>query len=105
MSARAAGTIGGGRPAPSRMGEPVVIRVRGRFEPQTIVTPVGEPLLLELRRETSSVCAERFLFAAFDIDLPLPLGEPVTVELLPTQPGAFPFGCGFGTLRGRLIVR
>ena len=107
MSAPAADTIGGGgrRPAPSRVGEPVVVRVRGRFEPETIVAPLGEPLLLELRRETSSVCADRFLFAAFGIDLPLPLGEPVTVDLHPRKPGEYPFGCRFGTLRGRLIVR
>ena len=105
MTAPLAGTDGVGRPDTSERDAPLLVRVRGRFEPQTIVAPAGEPLRLELRRENASVCTERFLFAAFGVDLLLPLGQPVTIELPPLRPGAYPFGCGFGTLRGRLIVR
>lgn len=105
MSAPAPETIAGEPRTEIGSGGPLLLRVRGRFEPQTIVVAAGEPLLLELRRETASVCAERFLFAACGIDLPLPLGRPVLVELPPLRPGEYPFGCGFGTLRGRLIAR
>lgn len=103
MSAAAADT--GVRQVARETGEALLVRVRSRLEPQTIVAPAGESLRLELRRETASVCAERFLLAAFGIDLLLPLSQPVTIELPPLRPGEYPFGCGFGTLRGRLIVR
>lgn len=87
------------------MSEPVLIRVRSRFEPRSIVAAAGEPLQLDLRRESACVCADRFVFAAFGIDVALPLGEPVRLELPPLDPGEYPFGCRFGTLRGTLIVR
>lgn len=85
--------------------KPVTIRVRGRFEPQTIVACSGEPLLLDVCRESGCVCSDRFVFAAFGIDLPLPVGRPVRIELPPLGAGAYSFGCRFGTLRGTLIVR
>ena len=31
-------------------------------------------------------------------------GQPTTVELVPKEPGEYPFSCGMGMLRGRLIV-
>lgn len=51
------------------------------------------------------LCAERLVFPAFGVDMPLPVGRVVRVQLLPTRPGEYPFGCGFRVLRGRLIVR
>ena len=90
---------------PSRLGEPLVVRVRVGFEPRVIVIAAGEPLLLELRRESAAVCGERFVFPAFGIDLPLPLGQPVRIELPPVAAGEYAFGCGFGMKRGRLIAR
>lgn len=84
----------------------VLLRVRdGRFEPRTIVVAAGAPLRLEALREDASVCADRLLFPAFGIDAPLPLGQPLAFELPPPPPGEYPFSCGYGALRGRLIAR
>jgi plastocyanin domain-containing protein len=77
----------------------------GRFEPQTIVAAAGEPLRLEVVREDASVCADRLLFPAFGIDAPLPLGRTISLELPAAAPGEYPFGCGYSTRRGRLIVQ
>lgn len=74
---------------PSRVGEPLLVRVRVGFEPRVIVVSAGEPLLLELRRETASVCAERFVFPAFGVAQSLPLGRPVRIELPSVPAGEY----------------
>lgn len=89
----------------SRIAAPLLMCIRGGFEPRVIVIAAGESLLLELRRETPSVCAERFVFPAFGIDLPLPFGRPVRIELPAVPAGEYAFGCGFGSKRGMLVAR
>jgi hypothetical protein len=47
---------------------------------------------------------DKVVFADFQKSAELPTGQTVAVELLPTQPGEFGFGCPMGMFRGRLIV-
>lgn len=82
----------------------VRIRVRGGYEPSTVVAPAGEPLRLIFRRDDSLACTEEVVFPHFGRSATLPAGEDVTVELLPQEPGEYPFTCGWGMLRGRLVV-
>ena len=89
-----------------RAGEPreVRIRVRGGYEPDTVVARAGQPLRLTFRREDRLACTEEVVFPHFGRSATLPAGEDVAVDLLPDEPGEYAFTCGWGMLRGRLVV-
>ena len=81
-----------------------MILVKGGYTPDTIVAVAGKPLRLIFQREEASPCSEMVVFEAFGKNAKLPEGEPTAVELLPKEPGAYPFSCQMGMLRGTLIV-
>ncbi|HLF68100.1 MAG TPA: cupredoxin domain-containing protein [Gaiellaceae bacterium] len=83
----------------------VRIRVRGGYEPSTVVARAGERLRLTFRREDRLACTEEVVFPHFGRSATLPAGEEVTVELLLEEPGEYAFTCGWGMLCGRLVVR
>ena len=80
------------------------VLVKGGYTPDTIVVERGKPVRLVFRREESSPCSELVVFDDFGKSATLPEGEPVAVELMPTEPGRFPFTCQMGMLRGTLVV-
>ena len=82
----------------------VRIRVRGGYSPDTIRAEAGIPLRLVFIREETASCSEQVVFPAFGKSAMLPTGTPVTVELLPDEPGEYEFTCAMGILHGRLIV-
>ena len=81
-----------------------MILVKGGYTPDTIVVRHGRPVRLNFRREETASCSDRVIFADFNKSANLPTGETVTIELLPKQPGEFPFACPMGMFRGRLVV-
>ena len=81
-----------------------MILVKGGYTPDTIVVERGTPVRLTFRREESSPCSEQVVFDAFGKHAELPEGEQVAVELMPAEPGEFPFTCQMGMLRGTLVV-
>lgn len=81
-----------------------LIVVRGGYTPDTIVVERGRPVRLVFRREESAACSERVLLPAFAKSALLPQGQEVAMDILPTEPGEFPFTCPMGMLKGRLIV-
>lgn len=81
-----------------------LIVVKGGYTPDTIVVERGRPVRLVFRREESALCSERVVLPAFGKSVVLPQGEEVTVELLPSASGEFPFSCQMGMLRGRIVV-
>jgi len=82
----------------------VHIRVKGGFEPDTIVHRVGEPLQLVFRREETASCSERVVFPELGRSATLPPFQDVSLELWPRSPGEYTFTCQLGVLRGRLVV-
>ena len=83
----------------------VTVHVRRGYHPDTIVARVGRPLRITFRREKSSPCSERVIFADFDLAAVLPRGEDVTVELRPDEAGEYGFTCsGRHCCVGRLTV-
>ena len=96
MGVRAAEVSGGYQEA--------MILVKGGYTPDTIVVRHGRPVRLNFRREETASCSDRVIFADFNKSANLPTGETVTIELLPKQPGEFPFACPMGMFRGRLVV-
>ena len=89
-----------------RAGEAREVRVRvcAGYEPDTVAARAGQPLRLIFRREDQLVCTEEVVFPFFGRSATLPAGEDVPVELLPTEPGVYAFTCGWGMLRGLLVV-
>ena len=81
-----------------------MILVKGGYTPDTIVVRRGKPVRLNFRREETASCSDKVIFADFQKSADLPTGETVAVELLPKEPGEFPFSCPMGMFRGRLIV-
>ena len=78
--------------------------LKGGYTPDTIVVRHGKPVRLNFRREETASCSDKVIFADFNKSADLPTGETVAVELLPKEPGEFPFACPMGMFRGRLVV-
>ncbi|MHB1243587.1 MAG: cupredoxin domain-containing protein [Gaiellaceae bacterium] len=93
---RAAFTSGGYQEA--------TILVQGGYTPDTVVVESGTPLRLVFRREETSPCSETVVFDDFGKSANLPQGQPVAVELMPSEPGRYRFTCGMGMLQGTLVV-
>ncbi len=81
-----------------------LVLVKGGYTPDTIVALAGKPLRLIFQREEASPCSETVVFDAFGKSARLPEGQPTVVELMPKEPGAYPFTCQMGMLRGTLVV-
>ena len=80
------------------------VLVKGGYNPPVIRVEHGRPVRLTFRREETNPCSEQVVFDAFSKHAGLPEGQLVTVELMPDQPGEYPFTCGMGMLRGTLVV-
>lgn len=97
---------GGSRAEVSTSGyQEAKILVKGGYTPDTIFVQTGRPVRLEFLREDKSACAEMVVFPDFQKSVTLPIGEKVTVELLPNRAGSYPFSCQMGMYRGKLVVK
>ena len=81
-----------------------MVLVKGGYTPDVIVVERGKPVRLVFRREETSPCSEMVVFDAFEKSARLPEGKPVTIELMPAEPGEYAFTCQMGMLRGTLVV-
>jgi len=81
-----------------------MILVKGCYSPHTIGGRHGRPVRLNFRREETASGSDKVIFADFNKSAELPTGETVAVELLPKEPGEYPFACPMGMFRGRLVV-
>lgn len=81
-----------------------MILVKGGYTPDTVVALAGKPLHLIFQREEASPCSEMVIFDTLGKSAQLPEGVPTTLELMPKEPGEYPFSCQMGMLRGRLII-
>lgn len=81
-----------------------MILVKGGYTPDTVVVERGKPVRLVFRREETSPCSEQVVFDDFEKTARLPEGEPIAIELMPTEPGEYAFTCQMGMLRGKLVV-
>ncbi len=95
-----------GRAAPVAAGAPqtVTIVVEGGYSPATIALTAGQPARLQFVRQEDSDCSAELLIPDFRIRRELPAFQTTTVELPASAPGTYPFSCGMGMLKGRLIV-
>jgi plastocyanin domain-containing protein len=82
----------------------VSITVQGGYAPSRIRVQAGRPVRLHFHRTDPSGCVAQVIFPDFQRSLDLPLGATISIELLPDQPGIYPFHCGMNMVRGSLEV-
>ncbi len=81
-----------------------LITVKGGYTPDVIVVEAGKPVRLNFRREETAACSEQVLFPDFKKQATLPPHKTVSIEFTPEKPGEYPFQCGMGMLRGKVIA-
>lgn len=82
----------------------VTVVVQGGYAPAAVQVRRGVPVRITFDRQETSGCSEEVVFPAFGIRRFLPAFERTVVELTPDRTGTFPFTCGMGMLKGRLVV-
>lgn len=74
------------------------------FEPSPISVKKGEPLVLKVTRVTDKTCATEILIDGTDINVPLPLNQPVEVRYTPSKSGQIRYGCAMGMMISGVLV-
>lgn len=92
------------RPAKGGVQE-VRVTVRGGFDPDAILVEAGRPVRLLFYRDETAECSSRVVLDDFGINEPLPPFETTAVQFTPTSPGDYPFTCGLGVMKGRVVAQ
>jgi plastocyanin domain-containing protein len=82
----------------------VEVRVKGAYDPDTVVVEAGRPVRLEFYRDETNACSEVLVFEPFGIHRELPAFQTTAVEFTPREPGEYEFTCGMNMMRGRVVV-
>lgn len=82
----------------------VVITVLGGYDPESVILLQGIPARLRFQRDEKAECSEELVIPGFNIRRTLPPFETTTLDLQPDDPGVFPFHCGTGIMKGRIVV-
>lgn len=80
------------------------IRVKGAYDPDTVVVEAGRPVRLEFYREETNACSEVLVLPSFGVHRELPAFETTSIEFTPEAPGEYEFTCGMNMMRGRVVV-
>jgi P-type Cu+ transporter len=100
--ARQATGAAGAEPAVQRVD--IEVTARG-FVPDEVELVAGVPADLVFTRTTASGCTSHVQIPALGVDRTvLPQSEPVTIRVLPEEPGSYEFQCGMNMLRGTIRV-
>ena len=82
----------------------VLITEQG-FSRNSITLRRGVPTRITFLRQTDNTCATEVLIAAYGVNRPLPLNQPVVVVFTPKNSGQFAFTCGMKMMSGKLVVQ
>jgi len=75
------------------------------FTPATVQARQGEAVTLAFTRVTDATCANEIVVPSHNIEVKLPLHEPVEITLVPETSGEIMFGCGMDMmLHGKIVV-
>ena len=75
------------------------------FEPAEVKVPANQPVTLVITRKTDQTCATEVEFASLGKTYALPLHQPVSIHLPPSEKGVLSYQCGMHMLSGRVVVR
>lgn len=74
------------------------------YEPGSVPLKANEPVTLVFTRVEATECGSEIAIPSLRVRKPLPLNEPVAIEVKPAQPGNVEFTCGMNMMRGALVV-
>ncbi len=74
------------------------------FDPAEIRAKAGVPLRLVVTRTTDRTCVKSLVIKDLGIDRPLPLNQPVTVDLTPKKDGQLRYACSMDMVAGTIVV-
>lgn len=81
------------------------IQVKDGYHPARVIVQSGKPIRFEFKREETNACSEMVIFPDFQKSATLPVGQKVTIELPPMQPGTYDFTCQMGMYKGTIIAK
>jgi plastocyanin domain-containing protein len=94
-----AATGAGQKAAPEGGVRQVSIQVTEKgYEPSPITLQKGQPVELTITRTTDHTCATEVILEEHDINVPLPLNQPVKVSFTPEKAGELTYGCAMGKM-------
>lgn len=93
-----------GRTLLSTQMQETVITVRGGYDPEIVFLVQGMPARLRFQRDERAECSEELVIPDFSIKRTLPPFKTTTIDLQPDNLGEFPFHCGRGMMKGRIVV-
>ncbi len=83
----------------------VTIVVEGGYSPSTIHLQAGQKARMIFDRRENSSCSEEVVIPALQVKRFLPAFEKTALDITaPATAGTYPFTCGMGMLKGRIIV-
>lgn len=82
----------------------LTIIVDGGYKPNTIRIKQGETVKLTFIRKDTNSCLEEIVFPDFKIKEFLPMNEPVTVTLSPSEKGSSVFHCAMNMFHGMIEI-
>lgn len=83
----------------------IEIRIKAEgYEPASIRTKKGQPLVLVFFRADANNCGEEVVFPSLNIRHQLPVGQRIEVTVTPTT-DELRFTCGMGMYKGKIIAQ
>lgn len=98
-------SIGRATPVTAGATQTIEVLVEGGYSPATIELAAGQPTRLNFVRQEDNDCSAELLIPDFHIRRELPAFQTTTIELPASAAGTYPFSCGMGMLKGRLVVK
>jgi plastocyanin domain-containing protein len=92
----------------SATGDARIVADEHGYTPSSITVPrgpAGSKVTLTFVRTSDKTCATEVVFPALDLEKPLPLGQPVPVQLPADTPRTLSFQCAMGMFKGALVVK
>jgi plastocyanin domain-containing protein len=89
-------------------GEARIVADEHGYTPSSVAVPkgpAGSKVKLTFVRTTDKTCATEVVFPDLKVEQPLPLNQPVSVEVPSDTPRTLTFQCGMGMFKGALLVK
>jgi cobalt-zinc-cadmium efflux system membrane fusion protein len=82
----------------------VLVTEKG-YEPASVTLPGGAHAEVTFIRTTDQTCGTEVVFPSLNIRRPLPLNQPVTIDIAVPTSGTVAFQCGMNMLKGSVIAQ
>ncbi len=86
---------------------PTCVIADGRgFTPSKLTLPKAEGTTkVTFTRTSTETCASEVVVPALNINVPLPLGKPVDIQIPTDKPQTLTFQCGMGMYKSSIVVQ